>query len=189
MTWSAHRTSLPAELVTLPEAKNHLRVDVPDDDALIARQVTAATRWVEENTGRQLVTAEWRLTLDAPCPIIELPRPPLQEVTAVTVHPDDGAAIAVDVTDWVVDTASSPGRLATPRGYAWPTHRSVAAIEVDYVAGYGAASDVPEPIVQATLLIVGTMYEHRESVVTGVIATALPQSVEWLLSPYRIRGF
>lgn len=59
-----------------------------------------------------------------------------------------------------------------------------------YTAGYGDdAADVPGPITSAVKLIIGSLYEHRESVVVGTIATPMPQSSEWLLFPYRVWWF
>lgn len=40
-------------------------------------------------------------------------------------------------------------------------------------------------ITAAILLIGGHLFENREAVVTGTIATALPLAVESLLAPYR----
>ena len=58
--------SAPAgEPITLLEAKQHLRVDVDDDDALIGSLITAARQAAETRTGRQLMTARWKLVLDA----------------------------------------------------------------------------------------------------------------------------
>lgn len=57
--------SAPAgEPITLLEAKQHLRVDVDDDDALIGSLITAARQAAETRTGRQLMTARWKLVLD-----------------------------------------------------------------------------------------------------------------------------
>ena len=57
--------------------------------------------------------------------------------------------------------------------------------------GYGEASAVPRPIRQAILLLIGTMYENRESVLVaqGVTVAQLPFGVDALLMPYRIFGW
>jgi hypothetical protein len=53
-----------AEPVHLDEMKLHLRVDIDDDDTLIASIIRAAREHVESFTGRQLVAATWKLFLD-----------------------------------------------------------------------------------------------------------------------------
>jgi uncharacterized phiE125 gp8 family phage protein len=93
-------TTLP---VTLQEAKDHLRVDVADDDGLITAQINAATSWVEEYTGRQLVTATYLLTLDC-FPLwnatpITLPRPPAIAVTSITYTKTDETNATVDAAE------------------------------------------------------------------------------------------
>lgn len=63
-------------------------------------------------------------------------------------------------------------------------------LQVEFIAGYGVPapddpSDViaglPQPIVQAILLTVAHLYEHR-----GDTAAELPQAAQWLLDAYRI---
>ena len=53
------------EPVSLAEAKLHLRVDFPNEDALITALIAAARQAAETLTGRQLVTARWKLVLDS----------------------------------------------------------------------------------------------------------------------------
>ena len=51
------------EPVSLLEAKQHLRVDGDDDDLLIGSLIAAARQAAETQTGRQLITARWKLVL------------------------------------------------------------------------------------------------------------------------------
>ena len=53
------------EPVSLAEAKQHLRVDSGDDDLLIGSLISAARQAAETKTGRQLITARWKLLLGA----------------------------------------------------------------------------------------------------------------------------
>lgn len=72
--------------------------------------------------------------------------------------------------------------IAPAYGTSWPSTRPQReAVQVVYVAGYGAASDVPANVRQAILLQVGHMYANREAVVTGTIATTIPLAVRSLL--------
>ena len=55
-------------------------------------------------------------------------------------------------TNYYVDTISEQARVVLKKGVSWPTvaeTRNANAYVVRYVAGYGGASDVPPPIVQA----------------------------------------
>jgi len=54
------------------------------------------------------------------------------------------------------------------------------------VAGYGAAaSDVPQPLRQAVLLLVAHWFERREPVELGSALETVPMTVGGLLAPYR----
>src|ERR1700742_3808879 len=110
---SLQLTAPPAvEPVTLAEAKAHLKVDTGDADALIGTLVTAARARVEWHTGRALVTQSWILWRDCWASPVEIPLPPLQAVTAVTVYASDGAAGVVGPGAHTVDAASQPARVA-----------------------------------------------------------------------------
>lgn len=54
-----------AEPISLIEAKEHLRVDGNDDDALILALVAAARQYAETICRRVFVTQSWKLVLDA----------------------------------------------------------------------------------------------------------------------------
>jgi hypothetical protein len=58
-------TPAAEEPVSLAEAKRHLRVESADDDALIGSLISAARQSAETLTGRQFVTARWKLVLDS----------------------------------------------------------------------------------------------------------------------------
>lgn len=47
-----------------------------------------------------------------------------------------------------------------------------------------AGESIPVPLRQAMLLLIGTLYEHRETVITGTIVSALP-AYHTLIQPYR----
>lgn len=184
------------EPITLDEAKLHLRVDDPSEDALIESLITAAREQAEEFTRRQLCTATWRMKLDwFPCDPNEfgrseivLPKPPLQSVTSITYVDADGATQTLSSSLYTVDTSSEPARLVPAYGEVWPTPRSQAdSVTVTFVAGYGAASAVPASVKAAMKLLIGHLYENRQSVVTGTITASLPVT-ESLLNPYRIFG-
>ncbi|MBW8067975.1 MAG: hypothetical protein GJU73_11120, partial [Ferrovum sp.] len=53
------------EPVSLLEAKAHLRVDIPDDDALITALIVAARMHAETVTRRALIAQSWKLVLDS----------------------------------------------------------------------------------------------------------------------------
>lgn len=182
MQWN--RIAGPAsEPVTLAEAKAHLRVDLSDDDAMIARLTGAAREWVENATGRALMTQNWRMTLDAwpEGDAVALIRPPVQAVTAVRTFGANGAAAVWAGTNYAMSFGAEPQRLLRLAS-AWPAPgRAQSGIEIDVTCGYGAlTSDVPAALRQAVLLKLAQLYERR-----GEDAGETPEAVWPLIAPFR----
>ena len=168
--WSKDVVTPPAvEPVTLAEAKIHLRVDVADDDLLIGTVIGAAREMVESFLRRTLITTIVDLFLDSfpgAAGVIYVPSPPLQSVTSIKFFDTSGVQQTLPVADYLVDTATEPGRITpSPDALTWEnTELRTNAVVVRYVAGYGAEeTDVPDAIRASILLIIADLYEHRES--------------------------
>lgn len=176
-----------AEPVSLVEAKSHLRVTSTDDDTLISALIVATREQAEAFTRRSLVTQTWDLTLDRFPETIEVPLPPLQSITSISYVDEEGVTQTMASSDYTVDTKSSPGRIVPAYGTSWPTTREIInAVTVRFVAGYGAALDVPQAIKNGMLLHIGHLYANRESVNIGGVVTQIPLTTDWLYAPYRI---
>lgn len=176
-----------AEPVSLADAKNHLRVDASEEDAFIDSLALTARLQIEAAMGLALINQSWRLTLDC-WPFdgtLSLPLRPLRGIGEIRIHDRDGNAAIVDPLVYSVDAVSTVGRLSPRSGY-WPQPGvGQNGIEIDFDAGFGATgADVPAPIRQAMLLLVGHWYENREPAQVGTLAAQIPQDVSSLLAPY-----
>lgn len=178
------------EPITLQEAQSHLRQEDPQEVAYINALITAARMHAEAYTQRAFNTQTWRFKLDdfPRCGVFVLPRPNLIAVSSITYVDTAGTTQTVTASDYIVDTASEPGRVHPAYGVVWPTARCQAgSITITYTAGYGATRAlVPQPIKQAILILVGHWYENRESTISGTIIAKVPDAWEALLSPFRI---
>lgn len=189
MTLVLKRTVDPTvEPVSLTEAKNHLRVDIADDDVLISSKIMAAREYFEWATNRALINQTWRLSLNEwpGGDRIVLPRRPLSSVTSVVYTNSAGVATTWAAANYDVDTESDPGLLRLAYGISWPTVtlRPTNPIQITFVAGYGAAAtSVPEHMRQAVLLLAGYWYENREGVNLGqgYTALSLPFAIDSLI--------
>jgi uncharacterized phiE125 gp8 family phage protein len=192
MTWALVRTTEPAEpAVSTEDAKLHLRVVHDDEDALIDRIVAAATEQCEEFQGRAFLTQTFMLTLPR-FPrgrAIRLPRPPLQAVDKIEYLNTDGDVIEFDSNSYRAVTGIEPGHVMLTDGNSWPsTARGADAVRVTFTAGYGEPHEIPAAARSAVLLLVGHLYENRETVTVGTGPTfRLPMGPEYLLSPKRFR--
>ena len=185
-------TSAPAvEPVSVAEAKTHLNVTNSADDTFIGTLITAARRYVEQVTGRQLITATWRLSMDRFPNEIQLPYPPYSSTTSIVYTASDGTSTTLATAAYQIDIDTEPVRIMPAWAYTWPTTRQVyRAVQVTYVAGYGAAgTSVPADILAAMKSIIATLYEFREPVVTGTIVQQVEDVSTMLLWPYRVMTF
>lgn len=184
-------TDASVEPLSLAEARHHLRVDHSVDDAEISAMVTAARQSAESYTRRAFIEQTWKLTLDRfPCWEIMLPRPRLQSIEEITYIDSQGAEQTLSPSLYRAALLSEPGRLTPAYNQSWPSTREITdAVTIEFIAGYGStAAEVPAPIVQAIKLMLGLYYTNRSSVAIGTIAAEIPQSAQFLLNPFRMRG-
>lgn len=196
MTGFVEVAAPPAEPVTLAELYVHLRTDTSaGQDDLIQALIKAAREWCENYCRRSFVQRSLQLRMDTfPPGQIKLPRGPVQSITSVKVN---GTAVSTSVYE--ADLYGQPPRIAPVYGATWPIPTpAMNAVVVEYVVGYapGAASptdyaeNIPSSIKAAIKLIVGHLYENRETVVLGNIQVlTVPFTVKALLAPYEIRDF
>ncbi len=203
------KTPPPVEPVTLVEVKSLLRIDDNDDDNLISSMITAIRQRAEEWTRRSFLTQTWTLWLDE-FPfrsgntlnklngrVIIIPRPPMQSVLFIKTYDSDNSTVTFDASDYFVDTASSPGRVALNDNSSWPTSlRKFSAVEVEFIAGYGSsASDVPEGIKQGMLQWIKLLFANKSKLYESDESTLgllemnqipIPPLVMMLWEPYRL---
>lgn len=190
-----NQTSAPAETpVTLADAKTHLRVTHSNDDDFITALIDAVTAHLDGRRGylgRCLVTQSWeyRVNVFPGNGIIEIPLPPLVSVESVKYIDDAGSEQTMSSAEYVVDTATVNGQVRLGYDEDWPTTRDEDfAVRVAFTAGFGAASDVPQPIKSAIYMMVAHLYVNREVTGAGDIGE-LPLGARYLLSAYRVIGY
>lgn len=184
-------TNVPAlEPVSLAEAKALVRIDTSTEDALIQSLILTSRLHIEAALGIALITQGWRLMLDGwpQHDTLDLPLRPVQSIGAVRVLAADGTPTLIDAGDYRLDAVRAPPRLIRNAG-AWPQPGLARnGVEVDLVCGYGAsASSIPEPIRHALLLLIAHWYEHRDPIEVGSAAARVPDAINLLLEPYRIK--
>jgi uncharacterized phiE125 gp8 family phage protein len=210
--WGLRRiTDAATEPVSLADLKLHLSVTDSNEDPLITTLGIAARTHIEEETGRALITQTWRLAIDrfprytrgaygqGLLPI-RLPRPPFISINVTDPHTGlsylDGNGATQQLifnTDFVVDGNKEPAEVLPAFGKFWPaTQRMPSAVTIDFDAGYGSAANVPAPFIAAIKMLVGHLYENRQTVLAGDgrwQAVEMPQAASWLVEPYRVIRF
>ncbi len=201
-------TAAPADTpVSLTELKTYLRVDDDTEDALLDAMIKGGVETAETYLGRSLITQMLRQSLDywparqasdARFPwfdgprIVELARPPVQSIVAVTVYDqDDQSSVIASSAYRLANGSNDRARLVLHKGQSWAADlRPTDAIAIDYIAGYGdTASDVPEPIRQGLMALIGFWFEHRDGAAWQTALPPLPIGAASLWRPYRLMGF
>lgn len=152
--------------VTLAEAKQHLRVTEPDEDALIGIYINAAEQSAVSLLDRGVYadnTALQAAMTAAPAAL-----------TAATAAKEAAVTAAEALTDADEKAAA------------------LQAAENAYLRALVAYRQVFDGIVvndqikAAVLLTVGSLYAQREDVVVGASVAALPNGADYLLQPYKV---
>lgn len=182
------RTVAPASpVITLDEAKRHLRVSHDDDNSDITELVEVATAAIEGPNGIGIALNEqtWRMSLDHfPCEVV-IPLGPVTEITSICYTDADGDAATVD--SWRTDLDTQPCRIWPARDTAWPAITcEPGAVKITFKCGF---EQVPADLKAAVKLLVGHFYEHREAVTSDLKAVDLPMGIPAILERYRVGRF
>ena len=178
--------SAPTEtLVSLSEAKEHLRVDHSNDDTYITTLINVATDVVEEFTRRKLATQTWNIYFDEFPPYIDLQLGIVRQIVEVKYYDQSNVLQTLPTSDYDIDLIAKPGRIYEATGKSFPqTYERANAVKVTFEVGNSA--EVPSAFKAAILIIIGRYYENRQDVFVGTQVNELPSLVEHLLTPYRL---
>ena len=176
-----------SEPLSLAEAKAHLRLDTADEDDLVTALIIAARQIVEKHTGLALLTQTWRIVADSwpALPPVRLPLRPFASLAAVRVFDQANVATLLAPATYFVDAQPYAARLQFANTPPAPG-RAIAGIELDVVAGFGAApATVPEPLRLAIRMLVAHWFEARGDAAGDASPRQIPVVVEALLQPFR----
>lgn len=180
-------------VVTLAEAKKHLRVDSSAFDDTITGLIAAATAYLDGLggiLGRALRPQTWRLELPAfplTCGIV-LPLPPTIAVASVSYLDGAGTEVFLTGSEYRVITGGSRGDEIRPAlgTTAWPIAYvgEPDAVRVVFDAGYRSITSpeneaIPQSIREAVLLMVKSWYDRQGT-------EDVPEVVFTLIAPYRL---
>lgn len=159
-------TAPAAEPITTAEVKAQMRIEHSDDDTLIERLVDTAINFVDVtgSLGKAMITQTWGEWFPPNPGVVSLALGPVQSVSAIKYYDTDNAIQTATLSDFYVLGPSSNTTIKPKAGKSWPTtFTRDDAIKVEYVIGYGnAASDVPDSVRHALMMLVAHLYENRE---------------------------
>ncbi len=182
------KTPPALEPITLVEAKTHLRLDVTAEDAYVAALITTARLQVESALSIALLHQTWSYLLDAwpQSPIIPLPLSPIAQLVSIKSYDANDSPTTHAPGNFQLDGTASPPRLLQKAIPVTTALRAMNAIEISFVAGFGATpAAVPAPIRHALLMLVAHWYENRDVVDIEQTSAKIPNPISTLLMPWR----
>ena len=185
MKFASVQTEPASEPVTLAELRSWLRIDGHDEDADLARFITAARIAVENRTWSKLISQTIDLSLDAFAEPIQLQFPPVASITSITYTATSGNAQTVNSSVYELGELDGMPVVRLQYSQTWPTPRAHPdSVTVRYVSGYGSSgSDVPQPIRDAIKMHAAHGWWNRGD----AAGPPLPEAFTDLLSPYSHR--
>jgi uncharacterized phiE125 gp8 family phage protein len=185
-------TGPAAPLLTLADARAHLRVEDNTEDDLIETYVSAVTDMLDARYGElgiALVTQTWKQVLSEfpSSGQIILRLPPVQSVTSVTYFDADNAEQTFSTDNYTLTIKDDHACVDLVSGASWPqTYDRADAVSVTYVTGFGDdGTDVPEGIRMAARMMLSHWFDQR-SAVTDRPMSELPLAVRSILMKYRV---
>ena len=182
-------------LVTLEQAKEHLRVGHNDDDSYILRLTKSAQMLCENLTGINFTSNRYKFTCDNWDQTLDVP-----EVSAVSVIHSiqyyDSAIPSVFQTlssaQYYVDSGSERSRINLYDQFSYPDLRvGTGNIVIEFSTratwDIGTGTSLNEVAIQAVLITISDMYENRQSVIVGRIASSIPRTAQFLLDTLKIQ--
>jgi hypothetical protein len=201
----AQQLAFTLQPITLAEAKAQCRLEIPDDDALIAGWIDAARLRAETLLRSTLLQSSFDWFSDGfpsaangyfnrfirmmgPNPqwlpngaaILYLPTRPVSSVESVQFYNPSGVLETVDPSSYFVSTGLG-ARIQPVIGHVWPVTRAqIDSVVVRFTAGNATASSIPESVKAACRLMVAHWYEHREEIADAQ-TYPVPNAVDALL--------
>ena len=161
-----------AEVVTLEEAKNYLRVDYNEDDDLIEALISTAQTRLEQYAGVAMTPRTLKVVAFVN-EFIELPYTPTGAISLVEYWNNE---------EWVVMPVGDYNVLGDTTKKIYMVANNDMEYRFTYACGYATT---PKPMKTAILKYVADLYEYRESSVEASQPNANLTTAYELMKPYK----
>lgn len=183
-------TGPSSEPITLAEAKLYLRVDDSTEDALITAIITAARRKFENDTYHYLMPQTWELYLnqnEINSEQISINKSDITAISSVKYYDQSNTQQTLSTSDYQTAIQGRPYSIqltTVPQVY-----NRLEAMVIRFTLGYTNAAAVPEDIKTAIKTLIGTLYENRQTIVTGTQVNEVPDTYKFIMENYRNRVY
>lgn len=167
---------LTVPIVTLSEAQAFARIEIGEEEALLAGLVRTASALCEAFLNRVVIARDFTLELPASGQWERLPLTPVRSIASVAALDENGIETVLASSNYAIDIDSSGDgwvRAADPNGASRVRVRGTAGIADD-------ENGVPEPIRQGVLRLAAHLFTVRDGE-----GGEPPAAVTALWRPYR----
>jgi uncharacterized phiE125 gp8 family phage protein len=183
-------TQPSSEPVTLAEAQLHLRLDTVGsppshpDDTIVQALISASRENAEQYSGVTIAACTYEMQGELLDDALSLQTYPVTSIVSVKYQDEDDVTQTVSASDYYVNNFERPARLV------FKDNAPTATLTVQFSAGFTDGQSpntypLPAGIKASILLLLGHLYENRESV-TAESMTDLPMGYLYLMTPHRI---
>lgn len=174
------------EPVTLPEVKEHLRLE-PDydlDDVYLSGLISQAREFGEFETRRSFGAQTIQALIDVPmrpsgplsgaigfrASMIEVPMPPINDILSLEGETTPGTFQIIDPVNYITDTVTNPGRIyLLASAYSFLGSQWTLWIgpyqprfRITFTCGYGPVIPFPYTLKRALLELIAFWYDFRQ---------------------------
>lgn len=188
----------PAQLITLAEAKKHLKVDFNAEDTLIELCCQMAQAYLQQETDQWLGEQSWKLSFDQfPANrTIEIPLGPLKSITSIKYLDIDSVEQTLSSSLYFFSRHQHKSRIVLKHTETWPLTAEYVpdSVNIELIGGYkigantaSGETELPSDLKKALYLLVNHYYEFRELVYTGLQLREFPKdlTVSRMISHYK----
>jgi uncharacterized phiE125 gp8 family phage protein len=170
-------------IITLDEAKDHLRVTTTDEEELIMDCIRSATDFIEKYTDTLLLSRTYCAYYDSleTYKVIELWKYPITSISSVKYLNTSGVETTLDAANYSTDITDSPARILIT---SLPTVQSdvLNVFRIYYTAGFTNRDEMNPLLIGWVKIFTAFYYQTRQPEYTGApvseIANNYKQSLD-----------
>ncbi|MEQ8251572.1 MAG: hypothetical protein RIB41_10075 [Oceanibaculum nanhaiense] len=175
------------EPITLAEARADVKVDLPEDDARLQREIRAAREQFESETGVILTSRPMRIAFDCFNGEIWIPTGPVLSIDALRYVDMAGEVQTLEPSAYQWRAGIYEAYVRPAYGRSWPQARpQYDSVQIDFTAGWPgtggespSADLVPGNIKQALLWLVAKYFDDSA-------ATAYGDGIDRIINAYKV---
>ena len=176
-------------VVSLAEAKEHLRIAHSDDDNYINNIIQAAQMTAEYMSNVDFTPCDWLFTCDLWSQAIDIPYSDVGSITHIKYYNDAATPVltTLSASQYYLDNGSIPARITMEDPWDYPSLRNgTGNIQITFstTTAFNKHTQVAKQVV---LIMLTDMYENRQSVIVGRIASVIPRTAQFLLDTIKIQ--